>query len=192
MEDETKSLGIFWKALIAFTPACNGIYCMKSQHGSTFVWSWLCLNLCSFYIDLQCISSSYVPSLSPLSHGSTLYSSSHVCLFLSWIFLILFYSHNEVTFTHDSKNWCNAYAYSMILFDQDGSYLEVITFSIKSLTYHIPLASCFGGHSVIPKYCHQHVIRSLTPLFSLNPKLEVKKMLQMLILHLKLQHRSHP
>ena len=58
----------------------------------------------------------------------------------------------------------------MVISDQVDSYLEVITFSIKSLAYRIPLASCFGGHSVIPKSCHQHVIRPLTPLFSLNPK----------------------
>ena len=34
------------------------------------------------------------------------------------------------------------------------SILEVITCSIKALTYRIPLASCFGGHYVTPKYCH--------------------------------------
>ena len=62
--------------------------------------------------------------------------------------------------------------------DQADSCLEVITFSFKALAYRIPLASCFGGRYVIPKSYHQHVIRSLTPLFSLNPKLEVKIMLQ--------------
>ena len=33
------------------------------------------------------------PSLSPLSHGSMLYSSSHACLFNSWIFLVSIYSY---------------------------------------------------------------------------------------------------
>ena len=146
------------------------VYCMKYQHGSTFVWSWLCSNLRSFDIDLQCISGSYVPILSPLSHGSTLYYSSHVCLFLSWIYLVLVCSHDEVTFTHESKYWCIADACLITLSDQVGSYLEVITCSIKALAYLIPLASCFRGDFVIPKSCHHHMIRSITPLFSLNPK----------------------
>ena len=80
----------------------------------------------------------------------------------------------------------------MTLSDQAGSYLEVITCSTKALAYIIPLASCFRGHYIIPKSYHQHVIISLTPLFALNPKLEVKTGLQMLILNIKLQHRSYP
>ena len=158
---------------------------------STFVWLCLCSILCSFHIDLHCIIVA-MSKLESSSHGSTLYSSSHVCSSLSWIFLVLVCSHDEVTFTHESKYWCIADAYSMTLSDQARSDLKVITCSIKALTYLIPLASCFWGHFVIPKSCHHHVIRSLTPLFSLNPKLEVKTMLQMLILHIKLQHRSYP
>ena len=101
------------------------------------------------------------PSLNPLSHGSTLYSSSHGCLFLSWICLVLVCSHDEATSIHESKYWCIADAYSMTLSNQDRSYLEVITFSIKALSYDIPLASCFGGISVTLKFYHQHVIGSL-------------------------------
>ena len=41
---------------------------MKYQHGSTFVWSWLCSNLRSYDIDLHCMFG---------SHGSTLYFSGH-------------------------------------------------------------------------------------------------------------------
>ena len=41
----------------------------------------------------------------------------------------------------------------MILSDQDGSYLKVITCSIKALTYHIPLASCFGG-----AFCYTQIL----------------------------------
>ena len=61
----------------------------------------------------------------------------------------------------------------MTLSDQFSSYLEVITYSIKDLTYHIPLASCFGGHAVTLKIYHQHVMRSLTQtIFPFIPKLE--------------------
>ena len=33
----------------------------------------------------------------------------------------------------------------------------------------------YDAASVIPKSCHQHVMRSLTPMFSLNPKIGVEK-----------------
>ena len=52
-----------------------------------------------------------------------------------------------------------------------NSFLEAITCSYKDFTYNIPLASCFGGHSVTPKSHHQHVMRSQTSVFVLNPKL---------------------
>ena len=99
-----------------------------------------------------------------LSHGPTMYSSSHGCLSISWICLVLVCSHNEDIFLISQKYWCIAYAWLMIC-DQADSYLEVITYSFKVLTYHIPLASCFGGHSVIPKSRHQHVIRSQNSMF---------------------------
>ena len=59
----------------------------------------------------------------------------------------------------------------MILSDQAGSYLEVITFSIKSLAYRIPLASSYGGNSVTHKSHHHHAMRSQTLVVSQNPKL---------------------
>ena len=70
---------------------------MKYQHGSTFVWLWLCSNLRLYDIDLHCISSSYVQVLVlyhmdlccilvamfiDLSHGSTLYWSAAMMNFL--------------------------------------------------------------------------------------------------------------
>ena len=83
-----KTLGISWKSLIDFSPGCNGVYCMKYQHGSTFVWSWLCSNLHMYDIDLHCMPGSYVQvwvlyhmdlrcilvaMFVYLSHGSTLH-----------------------------------------------------------------------------------------------------------------------
>ena len=132
------------------------------------------------------------PSLSLLSHGSTLYSSIHGCLFLSWICLVLVYSHDEVTSIHESKYWCIADACSMTPSDQVGSYLKVITCSIKALTYHIPLASCFRGHSITLKICHQHVIGSLTQTFSLKSQTSRESYSRCWFQHTKLQHRFCP
>ena len=56
----------------------------------------------------------------------------------------------------------------MMILDQAISYLEVITFSFKSLTYLIPLASFFGGHFVTHKYRHHHVLRPKTSEITLN------------------------
>ena len=50
----------------------------------------------------------------------------------------------------------------------------MITCSFKALTYHIPLASCFGGHSVIPKSHHQHVMKSQTLVLPSIPNYEVR------------------
>ena len=49
-------------------------------------------NLCLYDIDLHCVSGSYVESP---SHGSTLYFSSHDCLYFTWIFIVLVNSHVE-------------------------------------------------------------------------------------------------
>ena len=64
---------------------------MKYQHGSTFVWSWICSNLHMYDKDLHCISGSYVQvgvlyhmdiccilvaMVVHSSHGSSLYWSA--------------------------------------------------------------------------------------------------------------------
>ena len=50
--------GYLFKELIAFSPGCDGV--LYIQHGSTFLWSWLCSNLRLYDIDLHCMSGSYV------------------------------------------------------------------------------------------------------------------------------------
>ena len=57
---------------------------------------------------------------------------------------------------------------AMMISDQANSFLKVINFSFKALTYRIPLASFFVGHSITPKSHHQHVMRSQTSLFALQ------------------------
>ena len=105
------------------------------------------------------------------SHGSTMYSSSHVYSFPSWICLVLVCSHDEETFGHESKVLMYSDAWLMMISNQENSLLEVITFAFKALAYHIPLASCFGGNFVTHKSHHHHVIRSKTSIIAMNPKL---------------------
>ena len=71
-------------------------------------WIHICMDVAMLkFTSTWHISMLYVrylcPSLSPLSHGSMLYSSSHDFLFLSWIYLLLVYSHESVTFFYESK-----------------------------------------------------------------------------------------
>ena len=81
------------------------------------------------------------------SHGSVLYCS--IAIMRLYLFIIQSIDVLQMPVTKT-------------LSDQAGSYLEVITCSVKYLAYHIPLASCFGGYFVTLKICHQHVIVSLT------------------------------
>ena len=171
MEDKTKTLGICYIALIAFSLGCDGLYCMKYQHGSTFLWSWLCSNLRMYDIDLRCMSSSYVQVW-------VLYHMDLRCILVAMFVYLshgsaLYWSAAMMNFLMSQKYWCIADARLMIS-DQVDSCLKVITFSFKSLTYRIPLASCFGGHSFIPKSCHQHVIRFQTLVFPSIPNCEAK------------------
>ena len=159
-----KTLGIC-STLIAFSLGCDRVLCMKYHHGSTFVWSCLCSNLCLYDIDLHCISGSYVQvwvlyhmdlrcilvaMFVYLSHGSALY----------WSVAMM-----KTHFLMRQNYWCIADVCLMIS-DQVDSFLEVITFSFKSLAYRISLGSSFGGHSGIPKSHHQYVIRSQTSIRS--------------------------
>ena len=104
-------------------------------------------------MDLRCI---LVAMFVNLSHGSALFCSAAMMR----TYLLM-----------SQKYWCIVDAWLMMISDQANSCLEVITFSFKSLTYCIPLASCFGGHFVTLKSHQHHVMRSQTSLFSLNPKL---------------------
>ena len=159
-EDEMKTLGVCLKALITFSLGCDGVYCMKYQHGSTFVWSWLCSNLHLYGIDLRCIFGSYVQvwflhhmdlrcilvaMFVDFSHGSALYWS--IAMVKTYLLM-------------SQKYWYIADAWLMLISDQAYSCLKVITCSIKALAYHIPLASCFGGNFVTHKSHHHHVMRS--------------------------------
>ena len=89
------------------------------------------------------------------------------------------------------KYWCITDAWLMIS-DQADSFLEVINFSFKYLAYRIPLTSCFGEHSVIPKYRHQHVMRSQTLVFPSIPNCEVRTLVQTSNLHMKIHHCFSP
>ena len=73
-------------------------------------------------------------------------------------------------FLMSQKYWCIVDSWLMIS-DQANSFLKWITFSFKSLTYCIPLASCFRGDFVTHKSRYHHVMRSQTLVFALNPKL---------------------
>ena len=95
-------------------------------------------------MDLRCI---LVAMFVYSSHGYALYWSAAMMR----LHLLMSQSIDVLQMSH-----------SMTLSDRAGSYLKLITCSIKSLTYRIPLASCFGGNSVTLKFCHQHVIGSLT------------------------------
>ena len=98
--------GYLLKRTHNFFPGCDGVYCMKYQHGSAFVWSWLCSNLRLYDIDLHCMSGSYVQvwvlyhmdlrciliaMLVYSSHGSTLYWSAPI----NWL-LVSMSQHTDV------------------------------------------------------------------------------------------------
>ena len=136
-----------------------------------FVWSWLCSNLCLYDIDLRCISGIYVQvwilyhmdircilvAMAVHScHGSALY----------WSVAMV-----KTYFLMSQNYWCITDSRLMLISDQDNSFLEVITCSIKALAYRILLASCFGGHFVTHKSQYHYVMRSQTSVITLNPKL---------------------
>ena len=106
-------------------------------------------------MDLRCI---LVAMSIYLSHGYALYWSTAMM---------------KTHLLMSQNYWCIAYSWLMIS-DQADSCLKVITWSFKSLAYRIPLASCFGGHSIIPKSRHQHVIRFQTLVFPSIPNCEAK------------------
>ena len=106
-----------------------------------------------YHMDLRCI---LVAMFFYLSHASSLYWSATMV---------------RRHLVMSQKYWCIADAWLMMISDQANSCLEVITCSFKSLTYHIPLDSCFGGHYFIPKSHHRHVQRTQTSMISLNTKL---------------------
>ena len=118
-------------------------------HRSTlYVW-YLCPNLSFLHMDLRCI---VVAMFIHFYHGSALY----------WFSSMM---RNHIM---SKKYWCISEAWLMMIFDQAISFLEVINCSFKSLSYHIPLASFFGGNSIACKSCHHHVLRPKTSEISLN------------------------
>ena len=81
-----------------------------------------------------------------------LYSSSHACLFLSWICLVLVCSHE---FGYLCL-WVNILMYYRCLLDNmlrlsRHFHLMVMTCSLKSLVYHIPLRLMLSGASCYTK-----------------------------------------
>ena len=100
VEDETKTLGFCLKRSLLF-PRLRWIFvCLAWIHifmvmdMLKFASRW---HRSTLYVWYLC------PILSPLSHGSMMYSSSHACLFLPWICLVLVYSHDLVTCVYESK-----------------------------------------------------------------------------------------
>ena len=128
--------------------------------------------------------------MSKFESSIMLYSSSHACLFLSWIYLVLVYSHELLTCVWESK----ILMYYICLLDDIlwlswHFHLEVTTCSLKALTYRIPLSlMLWRGHSVIPKSCHHHVMRPLNSMFALNPNTWSGNLLCLSILLGKTQH----
>ena len=111
MEDETKTLGICLKVLIEFFPRLRWSFVYLA-------WIHICMDVAMLkfasvwhrymlYVWYLC------PCLSPLSHGSTLYSSSHACLFHSWICLV-FVCSNEFGYL---CLWVNILMYYRYLLD---------------------------------------------------------------------------
>ena len=125
-----------------------------------------------YHMDLRCI---LVAMFVNLSHGSALYWSA--AMMRTHLFIIQNY-------------WCIANAW-LLISDQADSCLKVITSSFKAITYRIPLASCFGGDYLIHKSHHQHVMRPQTQYFPWIPNIEVKILVQISILHIKIQHWSY-
>ena len=131
--------GYLLKALIDFSPGCDGVYCIKYQHGSTFLWSWLWSNLHLYDINLHCISGSYVQvwvlyhmdlrcilvaMLVYLSHGSTLYWSAA----MSWIHLSV-----------SQKYWCTTDSYLMTFSDQADIFTLKWQLVLSKLSFIISL-----------------------------------------------------
>ena len=73
----------------------------------------------------------------------------------------------------------------MTLSNQADSYLEVKTCSVKALAYHIPLSLMLWGAVCYTQILSPTCDEILNPMFSLNPKLGVEKLLWISILHEK-------
>ena len=101
-------------------------------------------------MDLHCI---LVAMFVHFPHGFSLYWSASMMR-----------NHLDMS----QKYWCIVESWLMMIFNQDISYLKVITCSFKDLSIHIPLASCFGGDSVTHKSRRHHVSRPKTSKISLN------------------------
>jgi len=91
------------------------------------------------------------PSLSPLSHGSTLYSSSHACLFLPWIYLVLVCNHELVTCVYESTYWCTTYAYLKTCSDRANIFISWKWLVLKALIYCVTLRLMLWGASCYTK-----------------------------------------
>ena len=148
-DEDTRYL---FKSAHCFSPGCDGV--LYIYHGSKFVWSYLHSNLHLYDINIHC------PSLSPLSHGSTMYSSSHACLFLSWICLVLVYSHE---FGYLCL-WVNILMYYRFLLDNllrssRHFHLMTTTCSLKALIYRIPIRLMLWGAfyytQILPPTCDE-------------------------------------
>ena len=127
-----------------------------------------------YYMDLHCL---LVAMVVYSSHGSTLYWSASMRR-LHW-----FMSYS-IDVLQMPVRWYAPIKLALTL--------KVITYSIKALTYRIPLASCFGGHSITLKICHHYVIGSLTYTFSLKSQTWRESYSRCWFQHTKLQHHSYP
>ena len=146
-----KTLDIFYKTLIAFSPGCDRVYCMKYQHGSTFVWSCLCSNLCLYDIDLHCMSSSYVQ----------LWVLYHMDLHCILVAMLVYSSHGSalywyaamslVTCVYESTYWCTINSYLNACSDRANIFFSWQRLVLKPLIYHITLRLMLWGASCYTK-----------------------------------------
>ena len=143
MEDETKTLGVCLKRSLLF-PRLWWIFVYLA-------WIHICMVMAMLkFASVWHRSTLYVwylcPSLSLLSHGSTLYSSSHACLFLPWICLVLVCSRDLVTCVYKSKILVYYRCpLDYMLRSRWHFHLEVTTCSLKALVYHITLRLMLWG-----------------------------------------------
>ena len=144
-----KTLCICSKALIAFPQVAMEFVYLAWIHICMFVamlkfaYVW---HRSTLYVQYLC------PSLSPLSHGSRLYSSIHACLFLSWIYIVLVYSHE---FGYLCA-WFNMLMYYRCLLDNmlwssRHFHLVATTCSLKALVYRVSLRLMLWGASYYTK-----------------------------------------
>ena len=124
---------------------------MKYQHGTTFVWSWLCSNLCLYDIDIRCMYGIYVQvwvlyhidlrcilvaMLVYSSHGSSLYWSAAMSL---------------VTCVYESTYLCTKDAYLTTCSDRANIFISWQRLILKALVDRIPLRIMLWGASCYTK-----------------------------------------